>query len=273
MTNATSTKEAIKGSATWRDATTDLISYYTGNSLCFSSGEIACELRTHRKDLMFSVLNLGEYTRDLYYNSQITYEDDDGDDLQALQIARSTAGTGRTPAGRTVFVYGPDPTDAQAHDFEVDIPDPGGKKTGASPIKPVSGYPTAVAAAPSPTGRTPGQPVPAQTPSDKLGSDEIQATIHTDKRLCITRPIFDRFMAANGTPLRGGSPVWIALDGDEARVTIEEPDGDDAKKYDLSAERGRVLFAHPSTPFNPGDHYKITISKEALTIDLSAPVD
>jgi hypothetical protein len=262
---ATSTKEAIKGSGNWRDATVDLITYYTNESVCFSSGEIAAELRTHRTDLMFSVLNLGEYTRDLYYNGQINYTDDDGDDLAALQVARTTTGTGRTPAGRTVFVYGPDPAEAQSHDFEVDIPDPGVKKTGSSPIKPKGGYPTAVT-----SGGGDGTAAPAaMTQGDKLGSDEIQATVHTDKRLCITRPIFDRFIAASGQPLRGGDPVWIAVTDDEARVTIEDPNDDDAKKYDLSKERGRVLFAHPSAPFDPGDHYKVTISKDALVIDLS----
>ena len=199
MTNATSTKEAIKNSANWRDAVVDAIGYYTANNLCFSSGEIAAELRTHRTDLLFSVLNLGEYTRDLYYNGQIVYTDDDGDDLQALQVARTTSGTGRTPAGRTVFVYGPDASEAQAHDFEVDIPNPGKKTSGASPIKPKGGYPTAVAPAPTSSGDGDGDgdgDGTAMTQSDKLGSNEIQATVHTDKRLCFTRPIFDRFIAA-----------------------------------------------------------------------------
>lgn len=271
MTNATSTKDAIKNSANWRDAVVDIIDYYTANNLCFSSGEIAAELRTHRTDLMFSVLNLGEYTRDLYYNGQVNYEDDDGDLIPAIQVPRTTVGKGRTPAGRTVFVYGPDPVDAQNHDFEVDIPNPGKKPSAASPIQPKGGYPTAV----SGDGDGDGDSGKAMTASDKLGSssDGLQATVHTDKRLCITRPVFDRFIAVCGQPLRGGDPVWIAIDGDEARVTIEEPDDDGAKKYDLSTERGRVLFSHPTDPFDPGDHYKITITKDALVVDLSSPLD
>ena len=270
MTTATSTKDAIQNSGNWRDATVDLIGYYTENGQCFSSGEIAAALRSYRKDLMFSVLNLGEYTRDLYYNGQINYTDEDGDALQALQVARTTSGTGRTPAGRTVFVYGGDASEAQAHDFEVDIPNPGVSKTSANPIKAKGGYPTAVTAG---DGAGDDGSV-GVTQGDKLGAaGVVTATIHTDKRLCITRPIFDRFIAASGPPLRGGDPVWIALGDDEARVSILEPDDDeDAKKYDLSTERGRVLFAHPTTPFNPGDHYAVTISKDALVIDLSGPL-
>lgn len=270
MSNATSTKDAIANSPNWRDAVADLISYYTANNLCFSSGEIARELRVHRTDLMFSVLNLGEHTRDLYYNGQINYEDDDGDQLPAIQVPRTTTGTGRTPAGRTVFVYGADPVDAQNHDFEVDIPNPGKKTSAASPIKPKGGYPTAVTSDGGSDGDGDGT---AMTASDKLGSDEIKATVHTDKRMCITRPIFDRFIAACGKPLRGGDPVWIVVEQDEARITLDEPDDDEAKKYDLSTERGRVLFTRPNDPFNPGDHYKVTITKDALVVDLSAPLD
>jgi len=271
MTSATSTKEAVKDSGNWRDAVVDIIGYYTANNMCFSSGEIAAELRTHRTDLRFSVLNLGEYVRDLFYNSAIKYVDDDGDEQQAVQASRTTSGVGRTPAGRLVFVYGPEAADANAHDFEVDIPNPGAPATAAaSPIKPKGGYPTAVDGDDDEDEDDDGT---AMTASDKLGSGEFQATVHVDKRLCITRPIFDKFIQASGKTLRGGDSVYIVLSDDEARITIEDPNDDDAVSYDLSKERGRVLFRRKSNEFAPGDHYKVTVEKAALIVDLSAPLD
>lgn len=271
-------KDVIKNSPNWRDAALDLIKHYTEHNLCFSSGEIAAELRTHRSDLMFSVLNLGEFVRDLYYNGEIEYTDDQGDVLQALQVPRITTGVGRTPAGKTVFVYGPDPVDAQSHAFEVDIPNPGVKKVGASPIKPKSGYPTAVAPA-TPAGALTdgsdgdGDDGSYMTTGDKLaalGNDEYQATVHTDRRLCITRSIFDRFISKCGKPLRNGDPVWIKVGSSEAVITLDEPDGDEAKSYDLSKERGRVLFVRPGTPFQPGDRYKVKVTDDGLIVDLTA---
>lgn len=278
MTTATSTKESIKDSANWRDAVVDLKDYRTANKMGLSSGEFAADIRTHRKDLLFSVLNLGEYLRDLYYNGQITFTDDNGDDVQYIQVARTTVGSGRTPAGKTVFVYHTDGAEAQTHDFEVDIPNPGKPaSTSTSPIKPKGGYPTAVAGDgdgdSDGDGLTSGDKLGSVAQAAGLGKNEYAVSIHSDKRLCVTRLVFDKFIASNGTPLRGGDPVWIVIDGDEARVTIEEPDVTGAKKYDLSTERGRVLFVHPTSPFDPGDHYKVTVTKEALVIDLSAPLD
>jgi len=258
---STSLKDSIQNSQNWRDAAQDCIDFYSANNLCFSSGEIAAEVRKHRTDLRFSVLSLGEYVRDLYYNGAVNYKDSYGDDFPGLQMARSTSGVGRTPAGVTVFVYGPDAADIQNHDFEVDIPAPGGKAiTQSNPIRPKSGYPTAIS---KPAVSQPAQPALPQ-PS------MVTATVHTDRRLCLTRPIFDKFIAASGQAIHPGTPVYVLVTDDEAVISLDSQDG--AHPYNLQKERGRVLFPRANNPFEPGERYEVFITASELKINLKDPV-
>lgn len=256
---ASSTRDAIKNSQTWRDAVADLIDFYTANDKCFSSGEIAAEIRIHRTDLQFSVLNLGEYVRDLYYNGAIAYQN-----APAYQIARTTQGLGRTPAGKHVFVYGPDPVAVATHPFEVDIPQPGqGTGTRLAPFFKKSGYPTAIAPAPS-SAPAPVQPVVFQP------SSALTATVHTDRRLCVTRRVMDQYLAAMGRAIRPGEQLFVKIEEDQAVVSLDPLDG--AKTYEL-IQGGRILFPRPDKPLSPGDRYEVRVTATTLTINLSSPQD
>lgn len=280
----TAIAQVIKTSTDWRTATADLIAHYMENGDCFSSGEIAKEIRTHRPDLKFSVLTMGEYVRDQFYTDAMgQYNDGAGNLVYPVMVPRTTQGTGRTPAGKEVFVYGPDSASCLLHDFEVDIPAPPGVATNqggngggyptsvqTQPKNPQSGYPTSVQTQPknplppqSGTVQSQGVSIQGRAPAKTL-----KAKVHSDRRLCVTREAFEAFVHASGRTLRGGDPVYIELDGNKAVVTLDPANG--SAPYSLSTHRGRILF--PTRHLNPGDSYKVNVNPSCLTVDLSAPL-
>lgn len=121
-------KDIIEHDPDWRTVALAFVDYRIGTDQCFSSGEIARELRLYRPDLVFGVGELGEHLRQQHQNQALAAYDDGFDEAYPVNVTRTTTGRGRTPAGVQVVVYGKTPTDAQQHDFEVDIPPPGGNK-------------------------------------------------------------------------------------------------------------------------------------------------
>jgi len=79
-------------------------------------------------------------------------------------------------------------------------------------------------------------------------------------------------VAAVGHILRGGDPIYLRWEQDQLIVSLDSVSN--STKYDLARQRGRVLVAHPTTPFTPGDTYQIELDTQnkELVIDLSQTV-
>jgi hypothetical protein len=234
----------------------ELIEYLTDSELPFSSGELAACIRTHRPDLRFSVTKLGEEVRDKFYSGAITYPDPfQGPDIVAIQVPRTTQGIGRTPPGQSVFVYAPDQLAGEDHEFEIDIPLPGG-------------------AAPQPTTAPVAPAAPAPAPQKVAGIQgvpsnvELRATVHKDGRLCITRSAFEKLVHAVGKPVAYGTDVFTRFEdnGDKAFVSLDPNSG--GQKHELT-RRGRILFPRIANPLTAGSVYKVEVHDNELVIDLT----
>lgn len=250
----------------WLAATDKLIELFVSTRDCFSSGEIAAQLRTFKPDLRFSVTsNIGEHVRERFYaDSMPLYTNADGSVTPVEQASRTTQGFTRTPPGTQVFVYGPDYATIQAHEFEVEIPQPG------TQLQPeADGLPPIPVQAPNPL---PSSHSYAVNLSARPSAKDLTATVHNDSRLCIPRSALEALLHATQTALKGGDAVYVIVDdtAKEARVSLDrDPAG--GQGYQLSAARGRVLFPHPAHPFTVGDSFKITIDGPArrLVVDLA----
>jgi len=97
----------------WMWAVQDTLTYWMGQSLCFSSGEIVAALAVHRPDLNLDVVEVGHFLHFLFgIGSLASYE------------AHTRVTTGHfkcPPAGLDVWVYGPSKEAVQAHDFEIPL--------------------------------------------------------------------------------------------------------------------------------------------------------
>ncbi len=121
-------KDTIENDPDWKKVAMALVDYRIGTDQCFSSGEIARDMRLYRPELVFGVRELGEYVRDQHSSSAFASYDDGFDEVYPATVQRTTTGTGRTPSGLNVVVYGKTQSEASQHDFEVDIPPPNGLK-------------------------------------------------------------------------------------------------------------------------------------------------
>lgn len=267
QTNNSSLPTSVSQASSWRQAVNELIDHKISRGECFSSGEVAAILRTHRPDLRFSVTTLGEHVRDLFYTGGMAlYTDNGGMLVSPCQVPRTTQGLGRTPAGQTVFVYGPNHAECMSHHFEVDIPRPGQK----AQTKVVNVTPQSLPTPPPPAlpsdsnSKTPVVISGSKAPSQ----DDLTATVHTDRRLCIPRRAFEYFVEKSGHLLRGGDSVSVSYDGNQITVTMKPTPS--SIEYNLALTRGRILLVSPdsSKPFVPGDKYDIQVTSDALVIDL-----
>jgi len=258
----------------WRAAVSAFIAHKIESNLPFSSGELAAELRTHRPDLAFSVIALGDFVRDMFYAGAMDlYDDGMGGLVPPCQIPCTTQGIGRTPAGQIVFVYGPDPVTCQGHPFEVDIPLPG-VASNSNPVQSLpsnGGTPAALTAQSSgvhpPSGQT---RTPVQVTGSAAPGTIPNATVHIDGRLCVARGAFEAFVLALNHVMRGGDPVYVRFDGNTLVISLDAKPG--TAKYDLAKYRGRVLVTPPNLPLQPGDKYAITVDGGELKVDLSQAV-
>lgn len=255
----------IAGSVDWRTAVVDLLTAWIAIGRCFSSGEVASALRVHRTDLRFSVPNLGEYIRDLFYGGTLpTYPPvDDGTgvmvDVPVTMSPRTTVGLypDRTPAGVQVFVYGPEVGACDTHEFEVFIPNPGIGETMADATTPAKGTPAPARGASKP---------PVTIGGNKTPAGDIEATVWPDFRVGIPRSAFEVAVHLAGTPIKGGDPVFVTCTATEATVTLADVAG--STRYDLWTVGGRIAFANPVVPFVPGTKYKLDITAGKIVIKL-----
>lgn len=237
---------ALASERTWQDAVCTLVDHHTTHDQCFSSGELAAELRLQRPDFRFAVTEVGEFVKDLFHSGAVEWRDRHGRITAAIQVPRQTTGASRTPVGTEVFVYAPTPIQGLAHAFEVDIPRPAFQPTALERLR------FAVAAA--------------------QADAEMVATVHGDGRLCIPRRAIEQLSHATGVAIRGGDSVWLefAKSGRVLRIHLEQRDGCIA--HALQPERGRVRFSSPdpSQPFPAGARFAIEVEGSALVIAIRA---
>lgn len=271
----------IAQSSDWRQAATDLIKFLIGMDRCFSSGEVAAILRTHRPDLRFSVPNLGEFIRDLFYSQQMPEYLQDADNGTGTMIPvpvtmspRFTVGLypDRTPAGVQVFVYGPSAGACDAHEFEVFVPNPGNGETMASAPPPAKGIPQPIRGG-APLGHTVTAPFGTKTGvyigGDHSTTTDIVAKVAKDGRMYITRSAFETAVHLGGTPLRGGDPVYVQKVADTIVVTLVDDGTPGVKTYNLWKAGGRIAL--DSGPFGnglwkDGDSFPLKIEAGKITV-------
>jgi len=266
--SAASVTNAVRGITDWRAATDALIKHLIEESECFSSGEIARHLRLASPSLRFSVPNVGEYVRDLFYSGSMPeYEVSDPyggtDEVPVSQVPRTTQGLYpmRTPAGVSVFVYAPDQSDGDRHDFEVYVPKPG-ETDEPLPVTPPQ--------LPVTNGKTPVSIHGSVKPN--LSAADYKATVNSENRLCVTRAAFEACVHMGGRPMKGGDPIFISFVDDEVNISQTPIGVPDEGAYSLAKERGRVLFTaqDPAHPFAPGTSYSLQIGPGIIKVDLAS---
>lgn len=264
-------------SCDWRVTADNLLVFWASQNRCYSSGEVAACLRTHRQDLAFSVQGVGTYLRDKFFQGTLPEYPDDGfgDPADPVQVVRMTIGRypERTPAGVGVCVYGPSVQEADTHDFEIFVPRPkidGTMETLADAPCPA----TSLSPAPSFSTTVPvaGQKPVVTIAGARLAAVDIMAKVWPDKRLCVPRAALEAAVhLGGGAPLHGGDSVFVSLSPTKVIITLTRED-DQQKEYDISAEKGRVSFPSNdlSNSFVPGTVFRVQVDRGRLTVDLTA---
>ncbi|MDG1482957.1 MAG: hypothetical protein P8R54_25425 [Myxococcota bacterium] len=261
---------AIRSNGTdYLGAVDALIALCIYHGACFSSGEIAAWIRTYRPDMTFSARNdIGSRLRSRYRSGMTPYASG-----RVVQVSRHTTGFSTTPIGQLVYVYAPSALAGQAHPFELTAPTPGAMPDPTNlpdaPVQPDTLVKERSARAPTTRKRTRS----AQRRSARRHnvSRPSTATVHGNGRLCVPRAAFEALSRTLSTPLSGGDAVYITRDGDD--VTIAAAASPGATPYTLVRRRLRLLFASRSgAAFKPDTRYRIVVTTDGLTIDLSAPL-
>jgi len=265
---------AIARSPDWRTAVTDLLDYWVSQGKCFSSGEVAATIRTHRIDLKFRVSSIGEQIRDLAQMSSLPcYDDGNGDGIDPVRSDRIADGSGRTPSGTLVFVYGPRYEDAQDHEFEVDIPSPGKVQDGTRTGAPTATGGPLTPSTPIPTGG-PLSPTPAPTPAPKATVKKVRgvnpATGYPDPyvgactRLFVPRAVIDDFRKKSGFT---GNVLHVEIAGDEVIITATGTARTQART--IWKGHGQIGFYRKGDPFIPGKRFPVqSVTDEAVILEL-----
>lgn len=271
----TRNKDAIEHSQDWRGATVDLLTFWIDEGRCFSSGEVAAALRVHRPSLFFTVPDIGERIRDLFWSdSLMEYTlDDMGNTAAPVQVSRFTTGRfpDRTPANTEVFVYGPDSEACDAHEFEIFVPkwDKGNRcmETMADAPAPAVNMPSAQTA----TGTTHAQDCIVVF-GTRIATQDIRASVWVDNRLAVPRRAFEALCHLTGTPIRAGDKVYVkVMSGDKVLLTLEDDGSGEFTGYSPVKDKGNVAFGSGDTsnPFPAGAVYQITVDTECISVDLS----
>lgn len=245
MLNEEALKTSIMKSPSWEQAVDDFIACTTQLMQSFTSGHVTTILRVYRPELRFSHFKIGEMCQDKFYSGEILYNG-----VPAVQVPRVCAGLGRTPAGTTVFCYGPDQDAAEEFPFELDIPEPGSQLSVMPQEHPIQQ----------------GITIKPNLPS----AVDMRAKVHSDHRLCVPRVALEGLLHATGRALRGGDKVWVRFEDapEKAIVGLDQKDG--AVDYAVGDARGRVLFPKAGNgQFNHGDIFAVEIAGDELVVDLS----
>lgn len=253
--------QVIQNSPDWRTAVSSLLNFWISQDRCFSSGEVAATLRTHRPDLKFRVGGIGEFIRDNFHNQGLASYPDNGNGpnypYQSLRIAQGLY-PDRTQAGTEVYVYGPDSMAISNHEFEVYIPLPGQTLDDAPAVDPM------IANTPAPSV--------AAVVSTRLANSDILAKVWPDGRLCVPRSAFEAAVYISGSALHGGEPVFVKQTDTKVTVLLTDPNDSEYKSYMVTNSGGRIAFPNPTKPYVHGNAYSCKIEKGKITVDLSKTV-
>lgn len=245
MQNEDALKASIIKSPTWEQAVSDFIDCTTQLEQPMTSGHITTILRVYRPELRFSHYKIGEAVQDKFYGGEIMYGS-----VSAVQIPRVCAGLGRTPAGTTVFCYGPDEESSEEFRFELDIPEAGAQLTVMPTEHPLQA----------------GIQIKPTLPNKV----DMRAKVHSDHRLCVPRIALEGLLHATGRALRGGDRVWVRFEDGPDRAFLSFDQVGNAVDYGIGEERGRVLIPKPGTgQFQHGDIFGVEIANDELVVDLS----
>lgn len=244
MQNEDALKLSIAKALTWEDAVDAFIACTTQIGQSFTSGHVTTILRVYRPELRFKHAWIGERCQDKFYNQEVEYNG-----VKAVQVPRVCVGLGRTPAGTTVFVYGPEQDDAENFPFELDIPEAGASLTQMPAEHPIQ----------------PGAKITPKVPHKV----DMRAKVHSDHRLCIPRIALEGLMHATGRSFRAGDKVWVRFDDAAKTANVSLDQNPNAVDYDIAKVQGRVLFPKPgSGKFSHGDIFGIEIANDELVIDI-----
>lgn len=272
-------KNALSAVSTWEEAVDALVALRTQNDECYSSGEIADDIRRVRTDLVFRVQWVGQRLQNaMAAGSLPQYQDGFGGFKPAIQVVRQTTGLGRTQAGISVFVYGPDDESALDWPFErhIALPGPQGGNNAALNTAPLSAAALAmmgsitqpVQAGPTPpvTTNTPG--VTAVVAQGKAVPADVLAKVHSDGRICVSKLAFEALAWETKTPIVGGEALYVVFTPGKATITQAPPLSGGSTKCYPTCDHCRL---HLSTPdaYPVGAQYRIIVSTTGLEIDFT----
>lgn len=254
--------DVIKNSPDWRTAAEALIFFWTQEGRCYSSGEVAAALRTHRPDLQFMVGSVGNHIREMFHNQQLpSYMDVTGNSpagIYPFQDIRVCTGIypHRTPGGTEVCVYGPSQDAVRVFEFEIYIPKPGETSADAPPPDP---------------GADPALDSPASYAAT-VATKQFIARVWPDSRLAVPRRALEAAAKLAGNALQGGAPVWVKQTAAEAIVSLGDPNDPDYKTYTVTNSDSRVAFHSVNGPFVPATAYNCAVDAGKIVIDLTQTV-
>lgn len=242
----------------WRAAVSAVASLATDHGLCYSSGQIAQALRELRPDLRFSVLSIGQFLSQTFYDGntpKYTSQDANGTPVETDAVMEVRVCVGlfpdRTPAGTVVNVYGPDYNTISSAEFEVFIPNPQRGETIAD---------------------APATATPDLTAKPRMAWDNT-AKVWVDGRLAIPRSAVEFLVATNKGSMAdtfvvvqtGPTCIAISTDPHGANATFASP-----RFYKAATESGRIAFppAPGQAPFDMNKKYTIEVGTNSLVINL-----
>ena len=251
------------GEPAWTGATCSLISLCVSLGVCFTSGEVSAWIRTYRPDVRFSVTqNVGPYIRALYSSNSLPYYT--AGPVEKKQ--RETAGYSRAPVHTAVFVYGPGRFAIATHRFEVRVPAPGAampdlRSLPEVPVQPATPTQSVLTTAPRKSQHSPRV---GRTVLRFSGTAIPTAAVHTDRRLCVPRRVFEALAIHQQRTVHGGDDVYVAISGDEILISLDPLP--ESRKFSLVSSRCRLLF---TTTLPIGARYAISITGDGLRLDMS----
>ena len=262
---------ACAAASSWEDAVDNVVEHLITEGECFSSGEVVTHIRTHRMDLRFAHRNVGERLQNSFSNGTFPEYDDFGVSSEPHQVSRQTSGHDiRTPAGISVFVYGPSQAEAMVHHFEVNVPLPcnAGSLDGAgTPPQGLSQAAALLGATPAPVPVKTAKTAKVVTAHGKIVPGDVIAKVHSDGRICIPKLAFESLAHETGTPVVGGQPLFATWKG--LKVELHQTKG--LSTVYPTVDQCRVHLTPPS-PLDSGSEYDVGVAADTMTIDFSNPL-
>ncbi len=234
----------------WQDAVCKIVDDLLYNNKCFSSGEVAAILKSHRKDLSVPVPKIGLFLRDLYSMSALKYKNGQ----MAERVDRYTKSN-----NVLVFVYAPTQTDGQNHCFEI-----GNNKKTMAPQQKLN-----------------------VVVSNVQNHFDLYATVQKDGRITIPKRAFKTYENKINTVLVPGHKVYVCHDPVHNTINVSYDvqtlksnfNGTlTIKEYSITRDLGKIKYT-PDNSMLPvswknGTKYEIVIPKNSnlLVVDLKKVV-